>query len=505
MQSQEVRAAALQKFQIAGMVDHTGEIGIGVVDPRRQMVNAALDPTGQSVPLCVQWRRRRFIMMCHRAFPSTLLAAEFSRSLKLEPSQMAFHFTRLKVVWHIGLIAALLLAMALPSLAGGFRPGRGLNMDIWVLWPAEEKWGDPSTMLPFPEWRQHVTDDQLAMVRDAGIDTIRMPVDPRPFLSPRASDLQEQLRASVIASAKKLTDMGFRVVFDLHLIPDGQTPHDLFTDEQRWADYLALVGDFAGRLARFETNAIAFEPINEPPTECDLAAAPDWQRRMEALYGAIRAKAPDLTVIATGGCMSHADGLAALDPTPFDDNTLFTFHSYAPFLLTHQGAGWAGDVAPHVTGLPFPTYDENEERARNGLAETLRRVRTDAPFLRRAGIAAYIEEEFAKIDTRDELVLDMVTPFATVSRWAEQHGIAADRIFLGEFGMIRQEYGKPDTTDPADRAAYYGRTIELAERHGFGWAMWGWGGAFGIVIAFGDEPAEPNVLNTVRNLPPNER
>ncbi|MCP1200120.1 glycoside hydrolase family 5 protein [Notoacmeibacter sp. MSK16QG-6] len=418
---------------------------------------------------------------------------------------MACHFPRLKTATQIGPVAAILLIMTTASVfSADFRPGRGLNMDIWVLWPGEEQWSDPSVILPFPEWRQHVTDDQLRTVRDAGIDTIRMPVDPRPLLSPRTAQLQEKLRASVIESAEKLTGQGFKVIFDLHLIPDGETPHGLFTENDRWAGYLDLVGDFAARLSRFDSSEIAFEPINEPPTICSIDAAPDWQSRMEALYRAIRAEASDLTVVATGGCMGHADGLAALDPSPFDDNTLFTFHSYAPFLLTHQGAGWAGDVAPHVTGLPFPTYGQNEERAKHGLEETLRRVRTDAPLLRRNGIASYIEEEFAKIDTRDELTIEMATPFETVSKWATRNGISAERIFLGEFGMIRQEYDKPDMTDPADRTAYYRRSIELAERYGFGWAMWGWGGAFGIVTAFGDEPAEPNVLDAIRNLPSSE-
>ncbi len=414
---------------------------------------------------------------------------------------MAFRLPWLKPGLLSALAATMVLAAASPALAAGFRPGRGLNMDIWVTWPSEDQWGDRSVMLPFPEWRQYVTDDELREVRQAGIDTIRVPVDPRPLLSPNARPLREELEASVIDSITLLEESGFRVILDLHVIPDGETPHRLFSNERLWTDYLRLVGDFASRLATFKTATVALEPINEPPTECAGRAATVWQRRMEELHRAIRTEAPDLTIVATGGCMSSAEGLGALDPAPFDDWTLFTFHSYAPFLLTHQGASWAGDVAPHVSGLPFPPYGENEDEAREALDMTLRRVRSEAPILRRAGIAAYIGEEFALIDSEDELRQVMGEPFETVSRWAERHGIPNDRIFLGEFGMIRQEYGKPFVTPPSDRAAYYRASIALAERNGFGWAMWGWGGAFGIVDAF-DRRAERQVLDMIEDLPP---
>ncbi len=75
-----------------------------------------------------------------------------------------------------------------------------------------------------------------------------------------------------------------------------------------------------------------------------------------------------------------------------------------------------------------------------------------------------------------------------------------ENIFLGEFGMIRQEYDNPFVMPGASRAAYVKDMIGRAERRGFAWAIWGYGGAFGIVDEFEGRKAEGDVLEAVRGL-----
>jgi endoglucanase len=45
-------------------------------------------------------------------------------------------------------------------------------------------------------------------------------------------------------------------------------------------------------------------------------------------------------------------------------------------------------------------------------------------------------------------------PFTTVGQWAQSNGIPPNDILLGEFGMIRQEYGNDFVMPAASRAAY---------------------------------------------------
>ncbi|RUY00342.1 glycosyl hydrolase, partial [Mesorhizobium sp. M2A.F.Ca.ET.040.01.1.1] len=61
------------------------------------------------------------------------------------------------------LMAALLAlgALALPAGAATFSMKRGLNLDRWVTWPTEDKWSDRRAILPYPEWRKFLKQDDL--------------------------------------------------------------------------------------------------------------------------------------------------------------------------------------------------------------------------------------------------------------------------------------------------------------------------------------------------------
>src|SRR5512132_2721987 len=102
------------------------------------------------------------------------------------------------------LMAALLAlgALVLPGQAATFSMKRGLNLDQWTTWTGEEKWNDPKAILPYPEWRKFLKDDDLKALKDAGFDFLRMPVDPSPFLSDETLSLRNDLYASVLDSVR---------------------------------------------------------------------------------------------------------------------------------------------------------------------------------------------------------------------------------------------------------------------------------------------------------------
>jgi hypothetical protein len=405
----------------------------------------------------------------------------------------------------LGAVLLLLAALVAPASAASFTMKRGLNLDIWTTWPAEDRWADPDAILPYPEWRQFLADTDLEALKASGFDFLRMPVDPAPFLSAKTSALRDDLYASVLESARMVNRAGLKVVVDLHLIPAGGNRSvgmgEVMSDPALFDAYIEVVRKMAAALANEDPARIAFEPMNEPVVDCDADNTHSWPDRLQRLYAAARASATKLTLVLSGGCYASAEALSKVDPATIpDDNVIWTFHSYDPFLLTHQGATWAGDFIPHVTGLPYPLSAVPRAELDAALDRIRARIKVEAPWTRRNGLLAYLDEQVASMDSEDELLGIMDAPFSKAEKWARANGIKPENVTLGEFGMIRQEYGNPHVMPAKYRAAYARDMIARAEAHGFSWSLWGYGGAFGVVDAFEGRKAEPDVLDMVRKL-----
>ncbi|MER9294973.1 glycoside hydrolase family 5 protein [Mesorhizobium sp. M0621] len=405
------------------------------------------------------------------------------------------------------LMAALLVLaeLAWPSQAATFSMKRGLNLDQWTTWPGEDQWGDAKAILPYPEWRKFLGEDDLKALKDAGFDFLRMPVDPSPFLSGQTLALRDSLYASVLDSVRMINRAGLKVVVDMHLIPAGGSRKigmaEVMADRQTFDAYIETVRRMARTLASVDAAQVAFEPMNEPIVDCDSAGTNLWPDRQRKLFAAARSSATKLTLVLTGACYSAASSLEKIDPKTIpDDNVIWTFHSYDPFLLTHQGATWAGDFIPYVTGLPYPLTAVPRAQLDVTLDTIRARIKAEAPWTRQSGLLAYLDEQVASMDSPDKLLGLMDAPFKKVEAWAKANAIKPENITLGEFGMVRQEYGNAYVMPAEYRAAYVRDMIARAEAHGFSWSVWSYGGAFGIVDAFDGDKAEPNVMDAIRGL-----
>lgn len=69
--------------------------------------------------------------------------------------------------------------------------------------------------------------------------------------------------------------------------------------------------------------------------------------------------------------------------------------------------------------------------------------------------------------------------------------------------MIGREYGSDLAVPDQWRLAYMQDMISLAEDYGFGWSVWSFGGAFGLMQAYGGEALSNTLLDDMAIAPLN--
>jgi endoglucanase len=181
-----------------------------------------------------------------------------------------------------------------------------------------------------------LADRHLDLVREAGLDTVRLPVrwsahaaaEPPYRIDPRFGERVD--RVVDAALARDLT-----VVLDVHHYaevlddPDAHAPR-----------LVALWRQLAARYAD-RPPGLLLELLNEPHRSLTAAR---WNRLLAEVLAAVREVSPARDVVAGPVAMNDVAALPELDLPP-DPHLLATVHYYAPFEFTHQGAPWVPDAA----------------------------------------------------------------------------------------------------------------------------------------------------------------
>lgn len=383
-------------------------------------------------------------------------------------------------------------ACAAPADEATFR--RGIN--ITRLFDGPLRQPDGYANPPFPPWTRELDPAELQRLRAAGFDFIRLPIDPGPFLARNDADALRAL-TPVFDFLQVAIRAGFGVIVDLHPRPGGEwSPRAILDapDGPKFARYQAFASQVAARLEASHTNHVVLELMNEPQSACVRMDAPDWTVYQQRLLASVRQRAPALGLVVTGGCLSSIDGLPHLDLHPLHDSNLYVMvHFYEPFVFTHQGASWS-PYSKYLAGLRYPV-----RAADRGATEEATRAWLNRPVLAADGIAAQkadsqLNDYFAHPFNGETIGarLDLA------ARWSDSMGLPRSRVIIGEFGVMDEGGGLGN--EPADRAAriaWLHDVASAATSHGFGWAVWGYHGAFGIVSDDSARRLDPDVISAL--------
>ena len=347
----------------------------------------------------------------------------------------------------------------------------------------------------FAPWTNEISRAELARLRVAGFDFIRLPFDPGLLLdAPEAA--RDIALAQLFDFLRVAQQNGFAVIVDLHPRPGSPwSPSAILTtpDSPKFAQYSAFAKLLAARLQASGNPRLALELMNEPQSVCAKTSGTDWTVFQSALYRDVRASAPLLSLVVTGGCNSSVDGLAGLDLRELKDPRVYLMvHFYEPHLFTHQGAPWSA-LTRGLAGLTYPPEPAAEDGT---LAES-------ASWAQQKGlppdngdadrkIRSYYAQPFGEHEIAARLGI--------AAAWADRQGLARDHVIVGEFGVMSEGGGLGASPAGLQSRATWLRDVSRAASHlGFGWAVWGYHGGFGIVSDNAARMLDPSVLAALFN------
>ena len=191
---------------------------------------------------------------------------------------------------------------------------------------------------------------------------------------------------------------------------------------------------------------VIYEIMNEP----NNISARDWNRVQGEVLQSIRRIDPNRTIIVGGNEWNSINGLISI--TPYRDNNLiYTFHFYDPFLFTHQGANWTVPALTSLSGVPFPYDRARMPQIPNDLRRTIEGLLRDYPN------DGSVEALTRKID-------QAVT-------WSRRHNVP---LYCGEFGAYM------GASPNEDRIRFYQIVTEALNQRNISWSMHDYFFEFGL-------------------------
>ena len=317
----------------------------------------------------------------------------------------------------------------LPSL------GKGFNLAHWFEY----------------ERNQALTAEELRGLQQAGLDHVRLPLDPMACgWSPDRAD-QLVFLNELEQAVRMASDAGLTAIVDLHLRPDHKEAM------QGNAQYEASVVTLWDRLARhfgaWPVASVAFELFNEPQFYGVQGLRwPGFQRR---LLAAVRAHSHRHLVLLSGPKGGSLEALLALKPEP-DTRAAYTFHFYDPFVFTHQALPWLDDRYTAAGARADVLYPARLHQGR------------PPRKLREHALAAREWSEFMAADWGAAAVRRQMD---SAGAWARKQGV---RVLCTEFGAIRAG------VDPASRYRWLSDVRQALEANQLGWSVWEYTHIFGL-------------------------
>ncbi|MEL7033861.1 MAG: glycoside hydrolase family 5 protein [Pseudomonadota bacterium] len=202
------------------------------------------------------------------------------------------------------------------------------------------------------EWGYVVRRVDLVRLKEAGFDTIRLPVRwsvHTDMAAPYSIDPAFLARVEEIMTWAE--EIGLQIIVNVHHYDAMNEDPD--THEPR----LEAIWDQLSTHFADAPDTVIFETINEPHTNMTTARTDALNKR---LLERLRTEHPDRWIILGTAFWGNLSALEESRPE-YDPRVMLTYHDYSPFEFTHQGASWTDQTK---TGVRWGARDDVAEMQR---------------------------------------------------------------------------------------------------------------------------------------------
>lgn len=303
-------------------------------------------------------------------------------------------------------------------------------------------------------------------IKAAGFDHVRIPVNPESLgfsLYDGESGRALFDFSNLDVAIGMARDHGLSAILDIR--PSDGLMAQIEQDPRAEVGLITLWQHIAEHYKPYSPSTIVFELLDEPRFK---GAGSQYRMLIGDVVAAIRQVAPKNTLIVDLPKSATLDGFDDFVQLA-DDNTVYAFHFYEPYIVTHQGLKAApafGRVLRYFRGLPYPSQGVNA-------------ATNYAPD---AGDTDEVKKELGDYTMASWDAGHVAGRIKMAADWAAANH---QRVICTEFGVARR------FIDPASRYQWIADTRKALEANKIGWTLWDYTDAFGITKFTGDTVKEP--------------
>jgi endoglucanase len=353
-----------------------------------------------------------------------------------------------------------ILLVMIPAIHASVLPfQRGVNLTTWF-----QK--ESAQQIQFTQY----TEQDFINIKSLGCDVIRLPINLHSMTNGTPNYTIDSLFYYFLDQVVVMAEnQGMQLILDNHTFdPSTNTNPNI-------GDILIPVWTQLADHYKNHSNLIYYEILNEPHGIADTT----WNRIQQQIINAIRSVDQTHTIIVGPAGWNSYHNLQYM-PQYTDNNLIYTFHFYDPFVFTHQGASWVTPSMEPLAGVPFPYDPALMPPCPPGLIGTW--IETSLNNYPNDGTVEHVHN-----------LIDIAVAFKN-SRNVP--------VFCGEFGVYI-----PNSNNN-DRVYWYEVVRDYLDQNGISWTIWDYHGGFGLFEAgtsgFFDYDVNIPLVNALGLNPPQQ-